>query len=54
MVEQAAYHPAQSQWLIEHEGLKHMGFQEIENTAVQMVSPPFTLHFRTVADYPKA
>jgi eukaryotic translation initiation factor 2C len=38
LVQSAAYHPTQSQWLIEHEGLKQMGFGEIKNEAIQMVN----------------
>jgi hypothetical protein len=38
MVDQAAYHPRQSQWLIEHEGLSQLGFNVIQDNAVQMVS----------------
>jgi eukaryotic translation initiation factor 2C len=38
MVGRAAYHPKQSQWLIEHEGLQQLGFNVIQDGAVQMVS----------------
>jgi eukaryotic translation initiation factor 2C len=38
MVQKAAYHPSQSQWLIENEGLRQMGFNIVQNNAVSMVS----------------
>jgi eukaryotic translation initiation factor 2C len=43
MVDKAAHHPAQSQWLIENEGLRCMGFDTVEDEDTQLVSWQFAL-----------
>jgi eukaryotic translation initiation factor 2C len=50
MVENAAYDPSQSQWLIENEGLKQMGFNTPKNEAIQLVSLFRSLWRDTVTD----
>ena len=46
MVKNAAYTPAQSRWLIQNEGLRHLGFSEIKDELTQMVS--LTIHALSV------